>query len=85
MVDAPARFKPRCVEAAVSLIDLLPIFVDLATDGKPYAYPTRLEGRSLLPYLESGEGHDEVRGEYFGEGTIAPLFMLRRGSITGAM
>ncbi|MDX1713938.1 MAG: DUF4976 domain-containing protein, partial [Halomonas venusta] len=36
-------------------------------------------GRSLLPHLTGNGGHDEVIGEYLGEGAIAPLLMIRRG------
>src|SRR5262249_59775680 len=42
-------------------------------------YPAPVDGRSLLPHLSGTGGHDEVLGEYFGEGTIAPLLMIRRG------
>ncbi|MGV8327740.1 choline-sulfatase, partial [Pseudomonas aeruginosa] len=38
-----------------------------------------LEGRSLLPHLRDGSGHDEVIGEYTAEGTLSPLMMIRRG------
>lgn len=38
-----------------------------------------LDGRSLMPHLEGATGHDEVIGEYMGEGTNTPLVMIRRG------
>jgi choline-sulfatase len=38
-----------------------------------------LDGQSLMPHLLDGNGHDEVIGEYMGEGAIAPLIMIRRG------
>ena len=52
------------------MLDLAGITPDLAAP---------LDGQSLLPHLEHGAGHDEVIGEYMGEGTIAPLVMIRRG------
>ena len=43
------------------------------------AFATPLDGRSLLPHLEARPGHDEVFGEYLGEGALAPIVMIRRG------
>lgn len=80
IVYAPRLFRPRRVSQAVSLVDLLPTLVELGRDGSPGDYATPLDGRSLLPHLSSGEGHDEVIGEYFGEGIAEPQFMVRRGS-----
>ncbi len=80
IVHAPRRFAPRRVAAAVSLVDLLPTFVEMARDGDAGDYATPLEGRSLLPHLSGSDGHDEAIGEYFGEGAQEPIFMVRRGS-----
>lgn len=79
IVNAPKHFAPRRVTNAVSLIDLLPTLVDIAHDGQPPGYATEIDGRSLLPHLANGEGHDEVVGEYLAEGSLAPLVMLRQG------
>ncbi len=80
IVHAPTLFGSRRVSHAVSLLDLLPTLTELASDGKACEYATPIEGRSLLPHLTHGDGHDEVVGEYFAEGAQEPLFMLRRGS-----
>ncbi|WP_372656553.1 choline-sulfatase [Hydrogenophaga sp.] len=77
VVHAPGRFAARKVAASVSTIDLLPTFVELAGGQVDPALP--LDGRSLLPHLRGEAGHDEVIGEYMGEGTNAPLLMIRRG------
>ena len=77
VVHAPGRFAARKVTASVSTIDLLPTFVELA--GGTLDPLLALDGRSLLPHLQGGEGHDEVIGEYMAEGTNAPLVMIRRG------
>ena len=77
IVYAPGHFRPHRVSESVSTIDLLPTFAELGNDGQAYA--TELDGRSLLPHLSGSGGHDEVFGEYMGEGAIAPLFMIRRG------
>ena len=78
IVHAPKMFSAARVSSAVSLVDLLPTFAELANDAKAVDYATEIEGRSLLTCLQGGIGHDEAIGEYFGEGTVAPLFMLRR-------
>ena len=80
IIHAPARYAPRRIGAAVSLVDLLPTLVDMATDGRGVEYATPIEGRSLSPHLAGDAGHNEAVGEYFAEGTDAPLFMLRRES-----
>ena len=81
IVHAPQRFQPKRVKASVSTMDLLPTFVDWATDGQGMEYAMPIDGRSLVPHVTGQEGgHDEVIGEYCGEGTLAPLFMIRRGA-----
>ena len=74
----PDRLKPRRVPEAVSLVDLGPTMVGLATEGADVDYPTELDGRSLLPHLCGDRGHDEVIGEYYGEGALHPMFMVQR-------
>jgi choline-sulfatase len=78
IVHAPGRFAPRRVSGSASLLDLLPTFAALAHDGAPPPYAAPIGGRSLLPALEGGKGHDEVIGEYLAEGAIAPIVMIRR-------
>ncbi|CAG8977631.1 hypothetical protein HYALB_00012919 [Hymenoscyphus albidus] len=78
LVHHPASFKPHCVSANVSTLDILPTLVDLVHsklwDGLP------MDGSSLLPHLqEVPGGSDTVFAEYCGEGTIAPMMMIRRG------
>ncbi|KAL9016135.1 MAG: hypothetical protein Q9185_006489 [Variospora sp. 1 TL-2023] len=62
-------------------MDLLPTLVDLV--GGSFDHRLPLDGVSLLPYMKSQLAliphHDTVFGEYAGEGTIAPLMMIRRG------
>jgi len=75
IVHAPGRFAPGRVAESVSLVDLLPTLLDLA-GGEP-AHPA--DGTSMMPHLTGGSGHDEVIGEYLGEGAVAPIVMIRRG------
>lgn len=82
MVYAPKHFSPRRVKESVSSLDYLPTFVDIASGGraKEILDPNLpMDGNSLFPYLQGGTGEDTVRGEYMGEGTISPLFMVRQG------
>ncbi len=79
IVHAPRRFAPGSVRQSVSSIDLLPTLAEIAGDGRAPHYASELQGRSLLPHLERRGGHDEVIGEYLGEGAVAPIVMIRRG------
>ncbi|MGA8261120.1 MAG: choline-sulfatase [Arenicellales bacterium] len=67
------------VKTPVSLLDVLPTLLGIATDGREEdALAAPLDGHSLLPLL-SHEEERTVYGEYMGEGTVAPLIMIRRG------
>ncbi|MBB5320211.1 choline-sulfatase [Marinobacter oulmenensis] len=79
IVHAPKRFGSGRVKASVSTMDLLPTFAELANNGQAPDYAVPIDGRSLLPHLEGTGGHDEVIGEYCGEGALSPVFMIRRG------
>ena len=79
IVSAPGTFQSGRVAASVSSIDLLPTLAEIAQDGKSFTPAAPIDGRSLLPHLGRSGGHDEVIGEYCGEGAIAPLLMIRRG------
>ena len=80
IVCAPKYFSASRVQESVSTMDLLPTFCEFAGLSQTFAMP--IDGRSLLPHLAPDShtnGHDEVIGEYMGEGVIAPMFMIRRG------
>ena len=79
IVKFPGESRGRRVAQSVSTVDLLPTLAEIAGEGKAPAYCAPIDGRSLLPHLSGGAGHDEALGEYFGEGAIAPLLMIRRG------
>ncbi len=76
-VHYPPRFAARRVTRNVSTLDILPTLVDLV--GAKLIPSLPLDGLSLLPHLQGEPGHDTVFGEYCGEGTIAPVMMIRRG------
>ena len=80
---AAPGLRARRVPENVSLVDLLPTFMDLARDGAG-AGPALVEpvdGRSLLPLAGGSAGGwpDAVHGEYMAEGLTQPLFMIKRG------
>ncbi len=77
LVCYPPRFMPKTITQNVSTMDILPTLVDLVDGFIDTRLP--LDGNSLLPYLNGQWGSDTVYGEYAGEGTIAPLMMIRRG------
>ncbi|KAL8892603.1 MAG: hypothetical protein Q9215_000482 [Flavoplaca cf. flavocitrina] len=81
LISYPQRYSSKTVPQNVSSLDLLPTLVDLVGGSIDSRLP--LDGTSLLPYLESPDGldvtNDTVYGEYAGEGTVAPLMMIRRG------
>ncbi|WP_157966263.1 choline-sulfatase [Oceanibium sediminis] len=68
------------VDVPVSLLDLLPTFVDLA--GAPEGtLCTPCDGASLLPLLNGGRDHPPVMVEHLDGGTDAPRVMLRDGAL----
>lgn len=77
MISYPKRFAPRNVTQNVSSMDLLPTLVELV--GRRIDPMLPINGQSLLPYLQESSEERTVYGEYLGEGTIAPLMMIRRG------
>ncbi len=81
IIHAPGRFAPRRVAMNVSLVDLLPTLIDVAGGDAPGLDAVVLDGHSLAPLMAGkGEGwSDTVFGEYTAEGSIAPIFMARRG------
>jgi choline-sulfatase len=80
LIHAPSRFAPRRVSTPVSLIDLLPTFVDWATDGQGFEWAEPIDGHSLTPLLQGKTSATPplVYGEYLAEIAAAPLVMLRR-------
>ena len=77
LISHPQTYAPHRVPQNVSTLDILPTLVDLVSarliDGLP------MDGVSMMPHLKGLPGNDTVFAEYMGEGTIAPLFMIRRG------
>ena len=81
IISYPKHYSPKHVSQNVSAMDILPTLVDLVGGTIDDRLP--LDGTSLLPYLEGDDIPatltDTVYGEYAGEGTVAPLMMIREG------
>ena len=82
MISDPRNIAPKVIYQNVSNIDILPTLVDLVNGSLDIRLP--MDGNSLVPYLNGcAEGlpnYDTVYGEYCGEGTVAPLMMIRSGN-----
>lgn len=79
LVHAPGRLSPKRITESVSTMDLMPTFIELVGETIPSHFP--LDGVSLMSHLSgsSSPKRDTVIGEYMGEGTLAPIVMIRRG------
>jgi len=80
IIRAPGTFMAGRVAGSASHLDLLPTLAEIAADGRAFTPAAPIDGKSLLGTLSGGTPHDEAIGEYCGEGAIAPLMMIRRGS-----
>lgn len=84
-VSWPERFAPRRIRQNVSLVDLLPTFIDFAR-GKheePLPCEETLDGRSLLRFLQSGADAnwpDLVISDFNAGGSPAPVRMVKEGT-----
>ncbi len=77
----PGIKRGQRIRPPVSQLDLLPTLQDLSPDSWGDAAPRDgLDGTSLWPSLTRGAApKGDIVGEYCGEGTDAPLAMIRRG------
>jgi choline-sulfatase len=80
IVSAPFLFAGRRVAEPVSLVDLLPTLLGLAGDGAAPEPIEPLDGLDLTGALAGGGLPERpLLGEILGEGTPAPVLMVRRG------
>lgn len=68
-------------EALVSLVDLLPTFTDIASDGAFTAYAAPILGRSFFELPRSGSEDDKIFIEFNGEGLYAPAMIMIKGDL----
>ncbi|KAI7012092.1 choline-sulfatase [Hortaea werneckii] len=74
----PKLWQPHHVPQNVSTLDILPTLVDIV--GSKLMPDLPMDGVSIMPHLKGKDVHDTVFAEYMGEGTVAPMMMIRRGS-----
>lgn len=83
IMRAPQRFAPKRVPQVVSLVDLLPTVVSIASGSQEANFVEPVDGCSLVPLLEGGASPpwpDRAISEYTADGVLAPCRMVRRGS-----
>jgi choline-sulfatase len=81
IVSAPGRFKAGRVSANVSLVDLMPTFLEWGGNGTMPELHAAINGHGLNNLLE-GDARgwpDTAYGEYAAEGSLWPLLMVRKG------
>jgi choline-sulfatase len=83
IVSGPGVKRGHREDKAVSLLDLLPTFNDLATDGKGVPAIDALDGSSLAGMLagDNSGREDTTRIEFLGEGVLAPACILIRDGL----
>lgn len=76
----PGLARGRTETRGVSLMDLLPTFNDLVSDGQPIAPVDPLHGQSMAAMLHGTDTTrgDDVMMEFLGEGVFAPACILRK-------
>lgn len=74
----PKQWHPHRVPQNVSTLDILPTLVDIVGARLMPGLP--MDGVSMVPHLKGKDTHDTVFAEYMGEGTVAPMMMIRRGA-----
>lgn len=84
IVHNPQRFEARSVSQPVAQVDVLPTLMDLAQEGREGEKPGEIDplnGRSLVPLCDGDASQDPdcCVSEFLGEGTGAPMLMIRRG------
>jgi choline-sulfatase len=83
VISFPKSLTPRRLAQNVSLVDLLPTLLDLASDGDPPEFVDRVDGRSMRSLLTTGadvDWPDVAISDFNAGGAPGPLRMVKRGS-----
>ncbi|MEM1428388.1 MAG: choline-sulfatase [Pseudomonadota bacterium] len=79
MISGPG-IAPQRIGTPVSLVDLLPTFMGLATGSGWASAVEPLDGTDLTTLFDAPDQPDRpVHAEYLAEATTAPILMIRRG------
>ena len=83
IISIPKIKSREKVSELVSLVDLLPTFVDIASNGNNPKSITPLDGNTLIPLIEKKNTNwdNHIISEYTGEGVNSPCRMIRRDNI----
>jgi choline-sulfatase len=82
VIALPERFQPKRVSGVVSLVDLLPTLVDVASNGAPPEPADPLDGSSLVGMLENGDDSNRAGcaiADFNAGGAPGPIRMVRAG------
>jgi len=85
IIHRPGRYQPKRVASPVAQVDVLPTLLQVAYEGTNTPIPEpidRLDGRSLVALCDGDLSSDPQAcvSEFLGEGTGAPMLMLRQDS-----
>jgi len=72
IASGPGFAKGKREEALASLVDLMPTFTAIASEGGFDGFVTPYDGRSLLDLPDRGSKQDRIFIEFTGEGLYAP-------------
>ncbi len=83
IVSGPDLSKGLNEKHYVSLLDLLPTFLDLAQNGKKYSFSDRIDGKSLVNFMHGNKVDlpNELMLEFTGEGVYAPALIFIKDGI----
>lgn len=80
IVRAPARFSANRIRQNVSLVDLVPTLLDLASGNSFDNYATPVDGNSLVPALNGDTPVSDIAiSEFAADGSTGPSRMVKKG------
>ncbi len=83
VVSWPGNFSPARTDCEVSLVDLMPTLLDMATDGNGWADVTESDGHSLFPMIanQNRDWQHPVIAEFSADGSTGPSRMVRKDGL----
>ena len=82
IASMPQQYTPARVSQNVSLIDLMPTFLDAASETRFDEYIDSIDGQSLLPAMQGDTSSltDTVISEFAADGSTGPSRMVKKGN-----